>query len=128
MKVENNIVGWFEIYVTDMDRAKKFYTNVFQREMMDLPDSGADMHMCMFFSPGNQASGASGALVKSQQMKPGVGGTLVYFTCNDCAQEGSRVVAQGGKLFKEKMSIGKYGYIAIAEDTEGNMIGLHSIN
>ena len=52
---------------------------------------------------------------------------LVYFSCADCAAEAAKVVKAGGSLQKEKMSIGQYGFIALAVDTEGNMIGLHSM-
>jgi uncharacterized protein len=54
-------------------------------------------------------------------------GTLVYFSCEDCANEASRVEAAGGKVFKPKVSIGHYGFIALVIDTECNMIGLHSM-
>jgi predicted enzyme related to lactoylglutathione lyase len=53
--------------------------------------------------------------------------TMVYFQCEDCAVEGSRVAAAGGKVVREKLSIGQYGFIVLAHDTEGNMIGLHSM-
>jgi predicted enzyme related to lactoylglutathione lyase len=53
--------------------------------------------------------------------------TLVYFSCEDCAVEESRVVPAGGKIEKEKFSIGPYGFITLAYDTEGNMFGLHSL-
>ena len=43
------------------------------------------------------------------------------------AVEAGRVVAAGGQLFKEKFSIGQYGFCALAHDTEGNMFGLHSM-
>jgi predicted enzyme related to lactoylglutathione lyase len=58
-----------------------------------------------------------------------VGGnsTLVYFSCTDCATEAKRAAASGGAVFKEKFSIGQYGFIALVTDTEGNMIGLHSM-
>ena len=56
-----------------------------------------------------------------------MGGTLVYFNCADCAVEAGRVEAAGGKLHQAKMSIGDYGNIALAFDTEGNMFGLHSM-
>jgi hypothetical protein len=52
---------------------------------------------------------------------------LVYFACNDCSVEADRVVKFGGRIHKEKMSIGEYGFIALAFDTEGNMFGLHSM-
>jgi len=37
------------------------------------------------------------------------------------------VASNGGKIVKEKFSIGEYGHIALVTDTEGNMIGLHSM-
>ena len=52
---------------------------------------------------------------------------LVYFSCADCAVEAAKAAESGGKVHKEKMSIGQYGYIALVIDTEGNMIGLHSM-
>jgi uncharacterized protein len=52
---------------------------------------------------------------------------LIYFTCEDCANEESRVVSAGGKIEKEKFSIGDYGFISLVYDTEGNMFGLHSM-
>ena len=71
-------------------------------------------------------SGAGGALIKMDGVSSGSGGTLVYFSCVDCADEAARVAKAGGKLEREKFSIGHYGFIALAVDTEGNMIGLHS--
>jgi len=47
--------------------------------------------------------------------------------CADCANEAARVTAAGGKLVRDKFSIGQYGFIALVMDTEGNMIGLHSM-
>jgi uncharacterized protein len=57
----------------------------------------------------------------------GAGGVLIYFVCEDCAVEQARVIKNDGKIVKEKSSIGQYGHIALATDTEGNMIGLHSM-
>jgi predicted enzyme related to lactoylglutathione lyase len=52
--------------------------------------------------------------------------TLIYFPCEDCAGEESRVVDAGGAVQKGKMYIGEFGFISRVIDTEGNMIGLHS--
>jgi predicted enzyme related to lactoylglutathione lyase len=71
--------------------------------------------------------GTSGALVKVAGVPSGGTGTLVYFACDDCAIEAARVGEAGGKLQREKMSIGQYGFVALAFDTEGNMFGLHSM-
>lgn len=39
----------------------------------------------------------------------------------------ARVEKNGGKIQREKMSIGEHGFIVLAIDTEGNMFGLHSL-
>ena len=71
--------------------------------------------------------GAGGALVKMEGVPSGGNSTIVYFSCADCAVEAARVVAHGGQVTREKFSIGEYGFIALVLDTEGNMIGLHSL-
>jgi hypothetical protein len=71
--------------------------------------------------------GAGGALVKMEGFSSGRNSVLIYFICQDCAVEAARVVAAGGSIQREKFSIGEYGFIALALDSEGNMIGLHSM-
>jgi predicted enzyme related to lactoylglutathione lyase len=60
-------------------------------------------------------------------MPSGGNSTIVYFICEDCAVEARAAVEHGGKIFKDKFSIGEFGWIALVYDTEGNMIGLHSM-
>lgn len=119
-----NPVGWFEIYVDDMPRAKAFYEQVFGVALtrLDVPD----LEMWAF-PMSEEAYGASGSLVKMDGVQAGGNSVLVYFSCTDCAVEAGRVVKAGGRLQQEKMSIGQYGYIALAFDSEGNLFGLHSM-
>jgi uncharacterized protein len=127
MKV--NPVGWFEIYVQDMPRAKAFYEAVFQDTLEELknpdPNGFPDMEMWAF-PMAMETAGASGALVRMPGSASGGGGTMVYFSCDDCAVEATRAGSNGGKVVQEKMSIGEFGFVAIVSDTEGNVIGLHS--
>jgi uncharacterized protein len=127
--MKSNPVGWFEIYVQNMPRAKAFYESVFQGKLDALanpdPQGFAEMEMWAF-PMAMEGSGAAGALVKMAGCPSG-GSTLVYFSCDDCAVEAKRAAANGGKIFKDKMSIGEHGFIALVEDSEGNMIGLHSM-
>ena len=120
-----NPVGWFEIYVQDMERAKAFYEAVFQGKLEQIPAPDLEMWA---FPMSEQGYGAAGALAKMEGCASGGSGTLVYFKCEDCAVEAARAGEQGGRIFKEKMSIGKYGFVALVFDTEGNMIGLHSMH
>ena len=132
MHSKNNPVVWFEIYVQDMERAKNFYEAVLAIKLCEMPAPTAEMTMEMWSFPmdreaGMNTYGAGGMLVKMEGKSSGVGGTLVYFGCEDCAVEAARAVAHGGILIKEKTSIGEYGFIALVQDTEGNMIGFHSM-
>jgi len=120
----SNPVGWFEIYVQDIERAKKFYESVFRIKLQRLNNPELEIWSFPMFA---NRMGASGALVKMEGFSSGGNSTLVYFSCEDCAVEASRVAAGGGRIQREKMSIGEYGFIALAYDTEGNMFGLHSM-
>ena len=123
-----NPVAWFEIYVNDMPRAQKFYQGVFEVKLEILGDPNDASIQMLAFPSDMEKYGATGALAKMEGMSAGGNSTLVYFTCEDCALEESRVEAAGGKIFKPKMSIGEYGHISLIMDTEGNMIGLHSMS
>jgi uncharacterized protein len=118
-------VGWFEIYVEDMARARAFYEAVFGVSLERLPSPDSS-DMWMFPGAMDTTNGAAGALVKMDGIAPGPGGTIVYFMCEDAAEEAARAAANGGSVLQEKMSIGEYGSIALVADTEGNVIGLHS--
>ena len=119
-----NPVNWFEIHVADMARAKKFYEGVLGVQLSKL--ESADMNMWTF--PSDQNSyGASGTLVQMAGLAPGGNSTLVYFACADCAMEAARAPQFGGRIEKGKTSIGPHGFFALVIDTEGNRVGLHSM-
>ncbi len=119
-----NPVGWFEIYVQDINRAKAFYETVFDGKLEKLPSPELEMWT---FPMDMAKSGSTGAIVHMPGCSSGGNSTLVYFSCADCAVEQARAQTAGGSVFKEKFSIGQYGFIALIRDTEGNMIGLHSM-
>jgi uncharacterized protein len=119
----SNPVCWFEIYVDDMERAKRFYESVFQ---VSLEKLNTPLEMWRFAGDAN-SYGIHGALVKMDGCDAGGHGTIVYFACADCAVEAARIAAADGRVVREKMSVGEYGHIVLALDTEGNMIGLHSL-
>ena len=70
--------------------------------------------------------GVAGAVCQMEGVEPKTGGTLVYFSCKDCAHNAALAEKAGGKIQAPKFSIGQYGFISMIEDTEGNTIGLHS--
>jgi hypothetical protein len=119
-----NPVRWFEIYVQDMERARNFYQSVLQVKLEPLNSPGMELWA---FPMNMEGTGASGALVRMPGLPSGGNSVLVYFSCADCAIEAGRVAKAGGRVEKEKFSIGEYGFIALAIDTESNMFGLHSM-
>jgi uncharacterized protein len=125
-----NSVGWFEIYVDEMDRAKKFYEEVFKIKLEKLENPATlEQGIKMFSFPGNMHQyGANGALVQMPGFKSGANSVIIYFACENCEVEQSRVIDAGGVVFKSKFSIGEYGFISLIHDTENNLIGLHSMN
>ena len=130
--MKGNPVVHFEIYVQDMVRAKTFYEAVLEvrLEKIQSPIPGTEMDM-WFFPMDTEAPmstyGAGGMLVKMEGFTSGGGGTLVYFGCDDCAAEVARAAQFGGSIFQEKTAIGEHGFCALARDTEGNLIGFHSM-
>lgn len=120
----DNPVSWFEIYVQNMERAKVFYETVFGIQLKKL--EGTEFEMWAF--PMRQDGvGASGSLVKIPGYPSGANSVVVYFSCNDCAIEAEKAAKSGGQIETGKKSVGQYGHIALIIDTEGNIIGLHSM-
>jgi len=122
-----NVLNWFEVSVSDIARAKKFYETIFsiQLEEMDM------MGMKMASFPYDPMSGKlSGALVQSDMHKPSADGVKIYFNGNpDLDVALSKVEAAGGKVAMPKTKINDdIGYMAFFVDTEGNAVALHSQN
>jgi len=127
MNENTNSLNWFEIPVTDMNRAKHFYQVIFGIHM---PEEEM-MKMTMAFFPYSPGSGlASGALVKSDFHKPSKEGSIIYLNANpDMNDVLQRIQSEGGKIIMPKTKItDEIGYMAFFEDTEGNAIALHSQN
>lgn len=121
-----NAIGWFDIYVDDLDRATAFYESVLGQKLEPMGDPTGESQM-MSFPADMGRYGAAGALTKSAHAGPGVGGTIVYFASQDCAVEAGRVADAGGQIVRPKFSIGEFGWVALCQDTEGNMFGLNSM-
>jgi len=121
---KKDAVNWFEIHVTDFDRAKRFYEKVMQSSLEDC--SMENCRMAMF--PFDNANGVGGAITKMENVAPGQGGTMVYLNVEgDLDGVLNRIPPAGGSLLKPRTSIGEHGFIAIFKDTEGNPVGLHSM-
>lgn len=123
--MKKNALNWFEIYVSDIAKATKFYETILATKLAPSEMEGCDMSMF----PCDMEAGVGGAIVKMEPYEPGPGGTMVYLNVEgDLDTVISRIPAAGGKMIKERMAIPPHGFIAIFEDCEGNIVGLHSMS
>lgn len=126
MNTETNAINWFEIPVSDIDRARKFYESVFGIKLDIMEMEGNKMAMFPYMP---QSGKVSGALVEGEWYRPSSeAGPMIYLNGNpDLAEPLSRVKAAGGSIVLDKMQINEeVGCMAIFIDTEGNRIALHS--
>ena len=121
------MVGWFEIPVTNMERAKKFYEAVFN---ITISVHDLDGLIMGWFPSSPGKSGAMGSLVQHGLYIPSeTMGPILYFSCKDLSNELSRVEVAGGTILQPRKEIGEgHGFMALVKDTEGNRIALHSQN
>ncbi len=125
MTANENAINWFEISVSDLQRAKAFYSKILGIEMPEAEMMG----MKMAFFPAENGNGkVSGALTLSEYHKPSTEGARLYLNCNpDLSPTLVRIEAEGNKVTLPKTAIPGAGYMAFFIDTEGNLIGLHSM-
>jgi predicted enzyme related to lactoylglutathione lyase len=123
MSRPNNPVGWFEIPVTDMARAKSFYETVFKVKLEDSRMENFDLAM---FPMEEKAPGSPGCLIKGEICIPSQDGVLIYFTTPDLDSTIQCASDNHGTVLLNRTGIGEHSFIAILLDTEGNRIGLHA--
>jgi len=115
-----NRVVWFDIPVTDLDRAAAFYAAVLgvrvNKETFGDSSIGVIEHR----------DGNGGCLVPDQE-EIASGGVLIYLNVDGRLRDAvNQVVPHGGTVLKPTHSIGPHGYRAIILDSEGNRVALHS--
>ena len=121
----SNPVSWFEIYVQDLDRAQAFYQSMLGVTLEALPGGPEDY---LVFPGDPTGTGASGGISRVEGMPSGGNSTIVYFECEDCAVEFGRALEAGATEVKAKFSIGDFGFCALLNDPDGNLVGLHSMS
>ncbi len=119
-----NALNWFEIPVSDMDRALKFYNTILGAEMSTM-EAMPGFTMAMFPAE----DGVGGALLQGDGYVPSTEGAVVYLNGGEnLSTVLDKVEGAGGSVAVPKMDIGENGFIAFFMDTEGNKVGLHSMN
>ncbi|NJN82316.1 MAG: VOC family protein [Caldilineaceae bacterium] len=119
-----NALNWFEIPVTDLHRAVKFYSAIYDTKLV--PQDTMPGYDAAFFPA--ESDGVGGAIVQGEGYVPATEGTLVYLSGGDnLSTILDRVEGAGGKVIMPKSGIGDNGFIGLFIDSEGNKVGLHSM-
>ena len=120
-----NSINWFEIPVTDFNRAKAFYATLLGGEIMEMPHPSFKYGIL----PGDMQNGVTGGIVQGEGFTPSMTGAVIYLNGgDDLSVPLAKVEAAGGKILMPKTSIGGNGFMAHIVDTEGNRVALHSMN
>ena len=124
MDMVTNALNWFEIPVTDFERARDFYSKIFDFEM---PTQQMGEHM-MGFMPFEMGKGVGGAIIKGEGYMPSRDGAIVYLNGgDDLSVVLDRIQLAGGSVQMGKTLINDdIGYFALFVDSEGNRLALHS--
>ncbi|MEP2935366.1 MAG: VOC family protein [Gilvibacter sp.] len=123
-----NAVNWFEIPVSNYERAKEFYNQVMGLEIIDfhMPEKNIKYGM---FPYDMENGGIGGAIMQMDDMNPSMDGSTVYLNGGDDLNVSlNKVEAAGGKILIPKTDIQENGFFAQFIDTEGNRVALHSMN
>lgn len=121
-----NAINWFEIPAANLERATSFYETILAAKLtMDTSFPGMRMALFPYQEPG-----VGGCLIEFEQAKPNADGVRIYLNGgDDLAAILDRVPPAGGQVVMPKTLIrAEIGYIGLLRDSEGNIIGLHSLH
>lgn len=122
-----NPFGWVELPVLDLDRAEKFYQDLFDYKMdRQPPKKGYEMS---WFPMDMKSYGAAGMLIKGEHYTPSFDGPLVYFDApgESLTKAMEKVESLNIKVLAPSSPIGEHGFMSVIADSEGNRIALHSM-
>jgi predicted enzyme related to lactoylglutathione lyase len=115
----------FEIHASDMDRAERFYTEVFgwtaQRAQ-----SGERDYRLLVTGP-DTTPGINGALIERWGGDPAPGDAVTGFACTiaveDLDDTRRQIAERGGRQVMEVREVPGVGRLAYFRDPEGNLLG-----
>jgi uncharacterized protein len=125
MEMTTNALSWFELPALNFARAKKFYSTIFDFAMPELVMGPNTMGLLLH----EQGKGVGGAIVAGPEQQP-TRTTLVYLAAGaDLSVVLARVQPAVGQVLVPKTAIAPgMGFFATFIDSEGNRVGLHSLN
>ena len=125
MSKNTSAITWFQIPAADFQRAVRFYSSVLNTQLRE--ETMLDERMGIF---PHEEGGVGGAVTEAPYLKPGMDGNNIFLLVKDGVDQAlERVWNAGGKVLTGKTALGPdMGHFAVIRDTEGNRIGLLSLD
>lgn len=112
------MISWFEIPADDLERARKFYSELFGWNIEELPVQFRRDYMIIKTGNGNAISGG---LTKRQRPDQTI---INYIDVTSTDRYAAKVEHLGGKVLVPKTAVPGMGYFVVCEDTEENAFGI----
>ncbi|WXG46960.1 MAG: VOC family protein [Candidatus Atabeyarchaeum deiterrae] len=109
-----NAIVHFEIPVTDLEKAKTFYSKLFGWKVDLMPEANYAL-----FDTGTPPNGGFNKVAKI-----GTGGCMMYIHADDIEKKLKEIEKAGGKTVMKKTEIPQFGWNASFKDIFGNVLGL----
>ncbi len=121
-----NAISWAEIPVMNFERARKFYSEIFDFDMPEMQMGPNRMGLLRY---DREKGGIGAAIVQGMGYVPTISGMKVYLHAGkDLKVVLDRVEAANGRIVHPKTQIApEMGFFATIEDSEGNHVNLHSM-
>ncbi|EEH03283.1 predicted protein [Histoplasma capsulatum G186AR] len=120
---------WVNVPVTDMARAKSFYTKVFNWDILPQPANLDEKQIVLFSFPKSDSSPnafcGSFERVEAAAHTKSDNGYKMYFMVEDDQKTAEAIIANGGAKLSDPVPEGDHGFITQCRDSEGNCIGIY---
>jgi predicted enzyme related to lactoylglutathione lyase len=123
----------FQIPSDDIERSKKFYTDLFGWKFDKMPSPAVSetmpegMEYWMITTVDDKGSeSVDGGMMKRQS--PQQQGITNYFDVKSVQEDSAKVEKLGGKVISPKMPVPGMGYFAVCTDTENNGFGIFEVD
>lgn len=118
----------FEVQADDVERARAFYTAVFDWSFEDYSEATGSTYWGITTGPESEP-GINGGLLPRSQPAPAPGQGANSFVCTvlvgDYDAVDRRILAAGGRVAQAKAALPGLAWQGYYLDTEGNAFGIH---
>jgi predicted enzyme related to lactoylglutathione lyase len=108
-----------ELNTSDPQKAKAFYSKLFQWQLEDVPNSAVPNGSCTIIKVG---TGTGGGIMK--QIPGGPAGWLAYVEVHDIHAATEKAKSLGGKVMKDVTEVMGMGWLSFIQDPTGAILGL----